>query len=384
MPNPCKVIVKPNTTAYFRHQPFLDDRSTVDPNGENWLFSYDGVTLLAAQRPWLWHTGQLPQGVDTNNLLAVSAAQVPWDLPDDLWLQVRVPMVTNGVAAEVWAWTTTQEVTLADPTGCPLVNAPRPDINMTIMPAGVFNPTPQRSIFGDLPAAVIGNCKVHDGSVIPCTPLIGNPTSAPRFLTLDIVPRNVEFCTDARSIPSRIPECDPNLTRTLTARIPIQSPVAGCALYQSTDFIQGQQIQVANVIIEVDLDKNGYTQNCDNAVIQAQSPRYQIVLSHVVNSSISTARYITVNAGDEIGYICNWTDWNNSNLCGPRDLSSPPHLATQIRRLRNGSIYESVFPYIDTLRAFLAYSHCLYDDWQYTGNDVLATQATPDLEACIQ
>ncbi len=126
MPNPCKIVVKLNITAYFRHQPFLDDRSAVDPNGENWLFSYDGVTVLDSQRPWLWQTGQLPQVIDVNTLLAVSAAQIAWDLPNDLWLQVSVPIVTNGVAAEVWAWTTTQEVTLADPTGCPLVNVPRP------------------------------------------------------------------------------------------------------------------------------------------------------------------------------------------------------------------------------------------------------------------
>ena len=376
MPNPCKVIVKPNTTAYFRHQPFLDNRSALDSNGENWLLSYDGVTLLRSPRPWLWQTGQLPQVIDVNTLLAVSVAQVPWDLPSpDAWLQVRVPIVTNGVAAEVWAWTTTQEVNLADPTGCPLVNVPQPDASMTSVPRGTFNQIDQSAIFDSVPPAVIGDCRLHRGlCIIPTPPVLPG--------TLDIVPRNIEMCIDSRnsnpnSPQDKLHECDP---RNLNLGIEVRSPVSGCMIYDPPS---------ETLVIEYIPDNHaapGYLDGCKltNILAEPITRRYQIAFTHLNDLSLASGKpsnWIVVSRGQLLGRLCTRFEWlqtanTNSRLCAAGSVgliaNAPQHLAVDLRVV---AAYNGAG--LANMQGFIAYPYCIYDDWSSQNNNQYVIQPLP-------
>jgi hypothetical protein len=215
----------------------------------------------------------------------------------------------NGVAAEVWAWTTTHEVLTAG--NCALVNAPRPDAGMPTIQAlpNTFGDLPRSSVFGGLPPSVMGSCASHNGTLLPCQP---QPLSASvSFVTLDIVPRNVEKCIDTRevAVAGRAAECDPNTSRLQNPnlRIPIYAPLSGCAIRDPGDNF--------TVIIEFDRDNTGYTQGCSATQIQKESKRYQIVLTHIIaDSAITSVRYKAIHPNPnvnlpnsplrEIGKLC--------------------------------------------------------------------------------
>jgi len=71
-PGTCPITI--NALNYFRIAPALDDRSTIDPNGENWLFSINAgnsVAFPTTARPWLWAfnpvtNGQVPYQADNS------------------------------------------------------------------------------------------------------------------------------------------------------------------------------------------------------------------------------------------------------------------------------------------------------------------------------
>jgi hypothetical protein len=321
----------------------------------------------------LGHETTKLQGVDTNNLLAVSAAQVPWDLPDAFWLQVRVPMVTNGVAAEVWAWTTTHEVLTAG--NCALVNAPRPDAGMPSASSGTFNQIDQSAIFGAMPPAVVGDCKLHRGlCFIPTPPVLPG--------TLDIVPRNIEMCIDSRnsnpnSPQDRLHECDP---RNLNLGIEVHSPVSGCMIYDPPS---------ETLVIEYIPDNHvapGYLDGCKLTDIlnEPLTRRYQIAFTHLNELNLASGKpsgWIAVSRGQLLGRLCTRFEWlqtanTDSRLCAAGSVgliaAAPQHLAVDLRIV---AAYNGAG--LANMQGFIARPYCIYDDWSSQNNNQYVTQPWP-------
>ncbi|MBX3065967.1 MAG: hypothetical protein KF726_23515 [Anaerolineae bacterium] len=307
---------------------------------------------------------------------------IPWIHPTVQWIQVEVQSSAGAVMKGYLNLTDPADgSTVLDVSGSCTSgsgNVPIPEVTMpTAPPATAVMPT-MYSIFGGLnnvgtgtptPApkiapAVMGSCLLHDGSVLPC----GSSSS---HSTIDLVPRNIELCTDARDI-NRLDECDPDLGQ-IPSGIPIYSPVKGCIFYTAG----------LNIVIEFSPTNDPYLEGCDRSTLWDEDVRYQISITHLV-PAYTTMAWRSIEAGTLIGRLCTndeWVEYAGSHPCkGPvnLDTDAPPHLAFHLFMAGPDADSVRVAELPNDVRGFLARPNCFFDRWKSTnGSTPMLQTPTP-------
>jgi hypothetical protein len=324
-----------NGPVRFYTQPSLDPESYLFeiPNG-----GLPGLSAtIAANRSYLWSNNIQPTSLTINTIdLIARVDAIGWVDPNIEWYQVRV----NGIYT-VFVPNTSLQLTCR-PNGLP---SPTPDPNMPTSSLSTF-PTPSSRVFdGNQSPAVMGACGQHIGASNPC---VSNPSGS----TIDIVPRNFEFCIDGRGT-GQISQCDPRFTSQSASpeRIPVYSPVSGCATFASNP----QQVIVR-------LFRAGGSADQAECNTPIQNSDRLVVLTHLSQSPIVAApNRQAISAGVLVGYLClNGTE--AVSACGVFAPTIPTHLAFQLQTYTGGN-YAQV---PNDVIGFLARQGCLYDDWSYS------------------
>jgi hypothetical protein len=161
--------------------------------------------------------------------------------------------------------------------------------------------------------------------------------------TLDITPRNIELCIDGRPI-SRLPECDPGATASIN-RVPVYSPVTGCATYDSAAFT-----------LIINFDNVGCS--------RASQPNDRVVtLTHLIPSgSFPTT---SVNAGQLVGYLCRDSEKSTCGIDGSPSSGVPTHLAFKLR-YQDPNLSLANLTFHTEVVGFLAKPNCNHDDWVFS------------------
>jgi hypothetical protein len=273
-------------------------------------------------------------------LIARVTPNIGWVDPDVEWYQAVLNLSTgqsltgyiqrtNTLATPIWTSDCVNPTALGTPA------------RATSMPAAPALATfasvpPVANLFdGNQPPAVMGACGIHNPICV----------TGPNSSTIDVVPRNIEFCIDTRSMAD--PACnpgysvtpDPNLNPTPT-RVPVYAMRQGCASY-------------AGSTLQLRLDHAANQVACDSAIVLYDR---LIAYTHITTTlSFPSSGRLFVPAGALLGYICPTT-----SPCGITPGASP-HLAFQLQ-FYIGSSYQ---PAPQDILGYLAYSKCLYDDWSY-------------------
>ncbi|MBX3065970.1 MAG: hypothetical protein KF726_23530, partial [Anaerolineae bacterium] len=374
-------------------------------SGENWLYQllptptgtpYGYGVGTVAPSGWLWQSlgasaPVLPYRVAEIKKIATIGV-ISWIHPTVQWIQVEVQSSAGAVMKGYLNLTDPADgSTVLDVAGSCTSgssNVPTPEVTMPVAPtstSGIVMPT-MYSIFGGLnnvgtgtpsPApkiapAVMGSCFMHDGSTggTPCAPNTG-------FSTIDLVPRNVELCLDAK-VNGSLGQCDPDATLVPNG-IPLYSPVSGCMFYTAGN----------HLVIEFSPTGDSYLDNCQSSLISHSGDRFQVTFTHL-KSTYTTQAWQSVQAGQLIGFFCNKNEWTNSHtLCrGPVSLdpTAPQHLAVHLFKSKTGYISDPLLELPNDVRAFFSRPHCMFDVWKYTHGASTPSLQTPpsnqNLSAC--
>jgi hypothetical protein len=178
--------------------------------------------------------------------------------------------------------------------------------------------------------------------------------------TIDLMPRNLEFCTDTQQDLQETPQderddCDgPGINS-----VPVYAPVSGrVQIFTETRTAQDGTTPLRVITVEIDPDWQ----------LSSQADHRNVTLTHIV-PSVSNGQVVV--SGELIGYLCSQSQ--SVSMCGIERFDSgdaPTHLAFQLRLNRAGQVRS------DLLRAgfsenavreevigFLANSLCIYDEW---------------------
>jgi len=260
------------------------------------------------------------------------------------------------------------------------LGTPTPDAGMPVATLVDFaSYPPVFPIFGtEQPPAVMGVCGIHVGT--NCNNSNGS--------TIDIVPRNLEFCIDSRPAngnQGRLVECDPAwnaLTRQVNpapTAVPIYVVREACVGYSQVGsgvknvLIRLTGTQGANPQFPGQLPCSRYPQNGD----------LQIVLTHLVldNTFVTLPDQnhfpILVQANTRIGFMCLSSE--AVTPCGVNTADTPTHLAFQLQKYSGSSGWIQA---PQDVLGYLAKMGCLYDDWASTNLSGSPQKQLSPVRAC--
>jgi hypothetical protein len=226
----------------------------------------------------------------------------------------------------------------------------------------------------DMSPATMGECNIHNGAR-DCN---SNP-NVPTGSTIDIVPRNFEFCIDGRPYATgatgqgRLAECDPAWvagTNPTPAAIPIYLVRDACVGYSEQTTVDGTERLYTNILIRLTNEGGCGRQNQPGDLL--------IVLTHLVlDSSTITLPNLSVSfpmpltSGTRLGFMCLSTE-SYVPKCSMRLRLTPTHLAFQLQTIAsNGQIVQSP----NGVRGYIAHIGCLYDNWASTNSLGVANQS---------
>jgi hypothetical protein len=213
----------------------------------------------------------------------------------------------------------------------------------------------------------MGNLGLHDGV-----------TFLPGGSTLDIVPRNFEFCIDGRPFAfvapeqGRLVECDPAWVAGSSpnpSAIPIYLVRDACVGFTLGTTPNPNSRQFVNVLIRL-TNENGCAR-------LNQAEDRLIVLTHLVLDNpaltlpdLGVTFPIPLTSGTRLGSICLSSQAYDPN-CSMAQPNTPTHLAFQLQIIgSNGLPQQSP----NGVLGYLARMGCLYDTWASTNGAGAATQ----------
>jgi len=221
-----------------------------------------------------------------------------------------------------------------------------------------ITPIPSTVDYNQIPPARMGSFGLHFGP----DPLQGFGT------TLDIVPVNSELCIDTQTLATQS-ICDPPATPpSISSRIPVYSPVTGCALYNTT----AKQIEIS-----LTLNSSGAL-DCTASI---ETNDRQIIMTHVTVPLVpSNGNRVLVQAGQQVASLCRHNE--RSLVCGITNPMVQNHLAYQPRLWNPGTIPTNgnLGSQTDITReviGVLVQPYCLYDTWASGPGQSPATPSTP-------
>jgi hypothetical protein len=320
----CPLVANGQNRLTIREQPSRDPK--------NVLFRLDGMgvptDILPAADP-LWKAAAVTTGDSiTLNVIAYLGV-IAWVDAAAEWYQVQV--LKNGNILLLTAY-----VGLAGGNGTACASAstfpfPTPDPGLPVLPPPAFaSGVSLSNVFPKQPPAYMGVCGLHDG------PNCFSPGS-----TFDVVPRNVEYCIDARSI-NLSSECD----QASLGPIPVLAPAAGkITIY-------------ADKTLAIDID-NG-------TVLPGNPGSREITFVHLDQTRFLVANGAQVVAGTQLGFLC--PNGNQEYKASNCNIASqvPTHLAISLRFKSPSGGFVQIANSNDMLGVLgrpTTPPQCLYNDW---------------------
>jgi hypothetical protein len=370
-PTPIGCTVGSSVPVVFRAQPsqsfpnslpsanVIMTIATADPIGSG--------TQITPSNSYLWTNGQLPPNGTTITSITLLGRYEPisWVDTDITWYFFRVFTTFNSqiplygyIGAELTFNSCGDLSSLSVPheplatimSGIEFTVGRRTDIPATRL--SMFGFDAQNTPSHQIAPAVMGGCFFHND-------FCGNGDGP----TVDLIPRILELCIDGYFASFNTPLsqnfCDlPNVNPNVTSTwIPIYSPVAGWVLNSTSPTVL------------IALDPPSTTNN-----------RRAISITHIYPTVSAGA----ISAGALIGYLCPQS--KATEICEVID-GVPTHVAFELLYIQpDGSpidLMETNWTQIQReteTRSFLAFTTCLYDDWQQSS--ITATRPSSPISNC--